>query len=254
MTGNGRKISAEINKIALGESYSQGALLAGVSSLRGLEAHIHARGPVVGVELRSVVDAIDACERVAGGAVASHFDLQGAALLIARWEYVYAQELDRDRAQKALPATEDPAFKAQIAALQEVTASLNAAFELSRGVCGDVPHAMRLAGQYLQFKKDHAARIGALAAEIGDPADDVLWDLVDEMKGVLASSAANESADDAGDQESAIAAAESWVAENCSSGDVGEVVAMALWLRGDEEGEAFLRSQDAADCAPAPRN
>lgn len=239
MAETARQIAAGINRIALGESYSQSVLLAGVAALREFEAHIHARGPVVGVEPQSVADAINACESVAVGAVASHFDLQGAALLIARWEYVSAREQD----VAPVPATEDPVFRAQIAALKEVTASLNAAANAT-------PEGVGRAAQYLRFKQDHPSLIAALAAEIGDSSEDVHWELVDEMKDALASSAANESSDDAADQEGAIAAAESWVAENCSDGGAAEDVAMALWLRGIEEGEAFLRSQVVTQAAP----
>lgn len=116
--------------------------------------------------------------------------------------------------------------------------------------CESFPQAR----SFVEFKRDHAARIGELAAELDDPSDDVFWDLIDEMKGVLASLAANEAGPGAEDQENAIAQAEAWVADNCSGGGADELVAMALWLRGDKEGEAFLRSFSSNASAPSQRN
>ncbi len=94
---------------------------------------------------------------------------------------------------------------------------------------------------YEQFKLDNAAQITALAAQIGKLSEDAHWELVDEMKGALGASGANESTDAPADQESSIAAAEAWVSDNCSDGGIAEEVAMALWLRGLVEGEALLR-------------
>jgi hypothetical protein len=68
------------------------------------------------------------------------------------------------------------------------------------------------------------------------------WELIDEMKGVLASKAANESTNDLADQEQAISLSEEYVASNLSNGATDVDVAMALYLRGALGGVSALRT------------
>lgn len=93
---------------------------------------------------------------------------------------------------------------------------------------------------YLGFKEKNADKIATLATQIGEITEDAHWDLIEGMKGVLGAAAANESTDDESDQDEALSTAESWVTDNCSDGGIAEDVAMALWLRGDKDGEAHL--------------
>lgn len=114
---------------------------------------------------------------------------------------------------------------------------------------GDAPSA-----DYVRFKSAHSDCIKSLASELGSLSDSTHWELIDEMKGALGSSAANAAAGNEADQEEGLSSAEAWVAENCSNGGVEEDVAMALWLRGMAEGESFLRSEKVAPDRSAPRS
>ncbi|MGF6440100.1 hypothetical protein [Paraburkholderia youngii] len=71
--------------------------------------------------------------------------------------------------------------------------------------------------------------------------EDLHWDLIDDMKGHLASAAANETADDARDQESALERAEDWVSSHLSGGGTEATVAMAFLLKGETTGLKFLQ-------------
>lgn len=102
---------------------------------------------------------------------------------------------------------------------------------------------LEVAKPYVQFRDANSGHIASLAAQIGELPSDTHWDLISDMKGVLGTSAANASTDDEDDQETAISKAEEWVTDNCSGKGVEEDVAMALWLRGLVDGEAFLRCQ-----------
>lgn len=96
---------------------------------------------------------------------------------------------------------------------------------------------------YMRFKEDHADHIKGLVAKIGKLSEEAHWDLIDEMKGAIGASAANDSTDQDSDQEHALSNSEEWVANNCSDGGIEEDVAMALWLRGTVEGETYLLSE-----------
>lgn len=104
---------------------------------------------------------------------------------------------------------------------------------------------------YAEFKKQSADLIARIASEVKNVDEETHWDLIDEMKGVLATDAANASSDDEDDQEKAIATEETWVADNLSGGDFEEDVAMALWLRGIKDGTQYL--QQAAMSAQIER-
>lgn len=107
----------------------------------------------------------------------------------------------------------------------------------------DVSPVLVEKSRFMKFKQTHVLRIQRLVEEIHEVSDDLHWDLIDEMKGVFASYAANESGDNRDGQDSAIAQAESWVAAHCGDGDFANTVAMALWLKGVEAGETLLRSE-----------
>ena len=105
---------------------------------------------------------------------------------------------------------------------------------------------------YERYKLDHANIIREICVKVGKLAEAAHWELIDEMKGVLGSEAANNSTDSEQDQENAISSAEEWVSNNCSSGGLEEDVSMALWLRGFIAGEEFLMSKKAPDVEVKP--
>lgn len=96
---------------------------------------------------------------------------------------------------------------------------------------------------YKGFKKDHADHIKAIVAKVGKLSDEAHWALIDEMKGAIGASAANDTTDEASDQDQELSNSEEWVANNCSDGGIEEDVAMALWLRGTVDGETYLLSE-----------
>lgn len=103
---------------------------------------------------------------------------------------------------------------------------------------------------YTRFKQDHANHIATLVTAIGGITEDAHWTLIDEMKGVLGAQAANKETG-ADNQDIALCTAEFWVSTNCSSGGIAEDVAMALWLRGVDKGESFLKENRATGAALA---
>lgn len=114
---------------------------------------------------------------------------------------------------------------------------------------------MTIIKHYAQYKSSHAEIIEAISARLDGIDEEAHWDLVDEMKGVFGASFANDSTDNEADQDDALSRAESWIADNCSSGGIAEDVAMALWLRGPKDGESFLLShQIMAVSAPGQTN
>lgn len=124
---------------------------------------------------------------------------------------------------------------------------------LNAVVASLLPKAVSQFDDYLRFKQEHAARISALADDLGQIDVDAHWELVDEMKSLMAANAANDSGDSGRRQEASMEVAEAMVSDSCSDGGNQEDVAMALWLRGDEEGESFLRSAVVASPRPAAR-
>lgn len=336
MVNSERNLAARLSDIALGRMYSDIVLRDSIAALRNLHGLLQAGRVVEGVGAQAVAEAITACEQRLAGADASHFALQDASLLISRWVQVDPRVREGVKALSSagvLPATEDPAFKAQMAALREVTASINAAEAASRNywnadqepdprpgnfyvtsmdsgivfpmagpfvndhasalaavgavkdAAGDrdgralfmawgttrmpetysapgplnsivkalLPKKVSRFDDYLVFKREHADRITVLANALGEIEDDAHWELVDEMKTLFGSNAANDSGDDADRQDAVLDVVEEMVSQTCSDGGVQEDVAMALWLRGHDGGEAYLRSQVVQESRPAPR-
>src|SRR3989344_5864751 len=148
------------------------------------------------------------------------------------------------RTMADLPANEDPAFKEQVAGLKRVTASLNAAEAASRNYWNQDQVPDPRPGKFYvsamdggavfpmagPFVNDHAS---ALADDLGQIDVDAHWELVDEMKSLMAANAANDSGDSGRRQEASMEVAEAMVSDSCSDGGNQEDVAMALWLRGD---------------------
>lgn len=97
-----------------------------------------------------------------------------------------------------------------------------------------------------EFKLANATLIASLCEtlkpkEMSQAISEFHFELSDDLKGVLGSEGANASSDDDGDQENAIAAAEEWVTDNVSNdGDLEDTVALALWLKGMDEGQKSL--------------
>src|SRR5574337_1436308 len=103
--------------------------------------------------------------------------------------------------------------------------------------------------EFAAFQRRHSAAIeNLLQASDAATVRDAHWDLVDELKGALGSRAANDSSDDACDQERRISEAESWVADNVSQAGDAATVAIAAWLYGFEGARLQLRAA-AADPA-----
>lgn len=85
------------------------------------------------------------------------------------------------------------------------------------------------------FEADHESEINRITSaidEIGyDAAGDYLADLMDDLRGVLGSEAAN-LLDDEEEQEAAISAAEEWVGDNVANQGSREAALAALFLNG----------------------
>ncbi len=96
------------------------------------------------------------------------------------------------------------------------------------------------------FMETNEALIETLAeAMAGRDVSAQHWMLVDELKGALGAAAANDSSDNADDQEEALCAAEGWVTDNISHAGNAATAAMALWLRGAERGTKLLGMEPA---------
>jgi hypothetical protein len=72
--------------------------------------------------------------------------------------------------------------------------------------------------------------------------DELWWDAIEDAKGHLSASAANNCGDNEEDQERSIAAAEAWVAENLSAlaPSSGEAAALIVWAFGAQQALARL--------------
>jgi hypothetical protein len=88
-------------------------------------------------------------------------------------------------------------------------------------------------------KVQHGLLIGQMAFELeagGEAAEDEFrWDVVDNVKGHLATAAANAATDDRADQENAIAGAEAWVAERIGGGSLADLLAASIALSSANE-------------------
>ena len=103
------------------------------------------------------------------------------------------------------------------------------------------PFTPGFACAFEEFRAKNNERIQALAEEVGEITDDAHWELVDDMKSNMGSVSANDCDDDEESQDECVDAAEAWVSENLGDGDITHDVAMALWLKDDEEGTEFLK-------------
>lgn len=97
--------------------------------------------------------------------------------------------------------------------------------------------------EFSEFRTEHASAIEQLEATVAkcgatDPLDNMLWEMVDDLKGLLGAAAANDCSDRATSQEDAIAAAESWVAQNTP-----DAVPLILWMKGIVEGSSAIADE-----------
>lgn len=94
---------------------------------------------------------------------------------------------------------------------------------------------------YLKFKNENADRFARIAKVLSGVPDGVHWELIDDMKGSMGTSAANNAGDCTEDElDDVLSNADEWVSVNCSSGGAVEDVAMAFWLKGSDEAFKFL--------------
>ena len=96
---------------------------------------------------------------------------------------------------------------------------------------------------FAEFCRDNVVLINSLSGDGAHIRSMSHWALVDEMKGVLGSAAANDSTDDEEQQDQALGAADRWVsAELSDAGPEGDV-AMALFLKGTVDGTLWLSNE-----------
>lgn len=93
--------------------------------------------------------------------------------------------------------------------------------------------------------------IDAMAAEIIEIDDDAHYELIDGIKGHLASVGANATHED--DADEAIELAEAWVTSHLSQSDIRGDAAMAIWLWGVDNGCHFLRENKVPQPIKAER-
>jgi hypothetical protein len=94
--------------------------------------------------------------------------------------------------------------------------------------------------EFTEFQTEHAGAIAQLEVSVAAAGsdgvlEDLLWDMVSDLKGLLSTAAANSCSDNAAEQEREIASVESWVSENTPS-----VVPLALWMKGVKDGSAAI--------------
>lgn len=103
--------------------------------------------------------------------------------------------------------------------------------------------------EFSAFRKENHRLLSDIKHDIEghlDAVEEVLDDYADALKSMLAADAANEAGDNRTAQESGLADAEGWVAENISNSGLEDRIAAVLWHDGSVAGEAKLR-----ECIPS---
>lgn len=119
MEPNNKSLAGELNKIAMGEMYSDSVLRQSVERLEALRDQPEHANPEITKD--RINQALVHCKLALHGVRDTHHRLQDASWLIA-----VADGLGVERGQ-SVPADEDPRWKAQMEDLINVTASINAA-------------------------------------------------------------------------------------------------------------------------------
>ena len=103
--------------------------------------------------------------------------------------------------------------------------------------------------EFKQFCLEHKLQIDQLSVTIGDRVpelDDFFWEQLSELKGYLASNAANTCTSDEA-QDNAIIEAEEWVTDNLSGKGLASDIAVVFWLNGTIDGTLLIRTELGLD-------